>query len=412
MIPKPLAEIEWSDIQALREFGREEDDTIEFKSGFSGGSDFLAFSDAQRAKAVEGIAREAIAFLNGRGGDIVIGVREAANEHPKIEEITPVSNIDQAADRLAQSLAALIEPMQAVIGLRAIRQAAGETGGIIVVRCPSSLRAPHRFKPNRECYVRRGRSSVPMPMDEVHDLTLNRAFARSERDDLLERQFADFSGTRFGLHELGQDRAHFRICFMPQASGEIELDQSTLSNFLGNDPQVSNGNRMFRNDVAFQQLSPIWRPQLRGRIASGFYETNGDFQYSSKSIKRSMILSCDFSIRSNLEVNGVSKTGLYYDWIVGFLANSISSIKSVIAEHMIFATGKIRICVYFYEEYKLVLGERHWAHSHGLPVGTTLLPDFEIDSLESIDRVFQEAQIDICAIAGIECPQPFAFQIE
>ena len=33
MIPKPLNEIEWSDIEALRDSGREEDDTIEFPSG-------------------------------------------------------------------------------------------------------------------------------------------------------------------------------------------------------------------------------------------------------------------------------------------------------------------------------------------------------------------------------------------
>ena len=122
MIPKPLNEITWSDIEALRDSGREEDDMIEYKGSFSGGADFLAFNENQRNKAVDNIAKEAIAFLNGRGGDIIIGAKEAANDHPKIEAITPIANVDATADRLGQALAALIEPTQSVLGVRAVRQ--------------------------------------------------------------------------------------------------------------------------------------------------------------------------------------------------------------------------------------------------------------------------------------------------
>ena len=60
MIPKTLNEIEWADIEALRNSGREEDDTIEYKTSFSGGSDYLAFSDPKRAKAIEGVDRKSV----------------------------------------------------------------------------------------------------------------------------------------------------------------------------------------------------------------------------------------------------------------------------------------------------------------------------------------------------------------
>ena len=151
MIPKPLNEIEWSDIEALKDSGREEDDTIEFKGSFKGGSDFLAFNEKQQAEAVDSIAKEVIAFLNGRGGDVIIGASEFKNDHPKIEVLTPLQSVNATADRLAQSLAALIEPAQTVLGVRAIKQSGPDVEGIIVVRAPSSLRAPHRSKRTKNC---------------------------------------------------------------------------------------------------------------------------------------------------------------------------------------------------------------------------------------------------------------------
>lgn len=157
MIPKALTEIEWADLEALKESGREESDTIEFKGSFSGGgSDFLALTESQREKAVKGIAREVIAFLNGRGGDIIVGAEEADNAHPSIKEFRLLANVSATADRLAQALSATIEPYQAVLGVRAIRPETGDNG-VILLRAPASLRAPHRYTRDRECYIRRGR---------------------------------------------------------------------------------------------------------------------------------------------------------------------------------------------------------------------------------------------------------------
>ena len=76
MIPRDLQDIEWTDLQRLVSIGREEDDTIEFKRAFKGGDDYLALNDRQREQSLDALAREMLAFLNTRGGDLVVGVSE------------------------------------------------------------------------------------------------------------------------------------------------------------------------------------------------------------------------------------------------------------------------------------------------------------------------------------------------
>lgn len=410
MIPKPLNEIEWCDIEALRDSGREEDDTIEFKGSFKGGSDFLAFNENQQATAVDSIAKEVIAFLNSRGGDIIVGASEFKNDHPRIEALTSLRNVGATADRLAQSLAALIEPAQSVLSVRAIKQSDLDANGVIVIRAPSSLRAPHRSKRTKDCFIRRGRESVPMPMDEVQDLTLNRALARSERDNLLDSQFADLRGTRFGVIELSEDRVHFRVCFMPDKHDEIALDSPTLSTFLGTDPVVENGREKFRNDVAFRQLNSHWKPQLRGMNLTGHNEYNSDFQYCAKIIKRSGIMICDFATRASEDRFGSLQMYVHYDCLVGFLANSLHSMRDVVCQRPALTRGKIRIAAWFEEGHKLARGGRMGGQVYDLPVGGVSLPDFEVLGLESYDEIFRQAQIDFCAIAGLDCPNPYSFQ--
>lgn len=411
MIPKALNEIEWADLEALKDSGREESDTIEFKGSFSGGSDFLALSEAQRERSVKGIAREVIAFLNGRGGDIIVGAEEADNAHPSIKEFRLLANVSATADRLAQALSATIEPYQAVLGVRAIRPETGDNG-VILLRAPASLRAPHRFTRDRECYIRRGRESVPMPMDEIQDLTLYRSMARAERTELLDRQFADLSGGRFWNISLDKIRSHFRISFVPDQIGEVDLDQADLSAFFGGDPQLWRGEQTLRNEVAFSHLNAVWRPQLRGRVAIGHYPTSEELLFCSKSIRKSLVLSCDFAVNHPYDVRGSNQLIVHEAWILGFLANSINSIRSVLSRHEAYASGVIRLGVYSTGSQKLVTGDRHWEQVHSLPFGTTFIPDFEVSGLSDFDSIFEQVQIDICAMAGAECHATYAFTKE
>src|ERR1044072_4163430 len=133
MIPADLAAIAWADIESLVAAGREEDDTIEYKAQFKGGRDYLALNDKGKEQALDAVAREAIAFLNTRGGDVIIGIKEAGGARPRAAEITPVEHAPESVERLAGGLSAVIEPTQTNISVRAVSDPAASTAGVIVI---------------------------------------------------------------------------------------------------------------------------------------------------------------------------------------------------------------------------------------------------------------------------------------
>lgn len=404
MIPKPLNEIEWSDIEALRDSGREEDDTIEFKASFSGGSDYLEFNDAKRAKAIEGIAREAVAFLNGRGGDIVIGARKAANDHPKIEVITSVQNIDQTVDRLAQSLAALIEPAQTVLALRAIRRVDGDSDGVILVRCPSSLRAPHRFTPTKNCYVRRGRSSVPMPMDEIQDMSIRRSDLRMERREELERLTRSIGLNLSGRTNLPDCRFHVRSVFLPYQDQQIEIDDDLCSKLRGSDPVLVQSGKHEQIGVPFRNLEFQFSTILRGRrsekFANGFSQES-DFSFCSKDIRESGIITADFACRVSLDSNEGSKFGLYHGWIAGYVANTLLSFQKIAECRPELSEGFLSVAFHVCGQTVSRVGDNMWQSDYEWPQGTIELPIFEIGSPTDFAKVIDQVQTDAGSIIGI-----------
>ena len=411
MIPKPLNEIEWSDLEALRDSGREEDDTIEYKASFSGGSDYLALSPNEQIKAVNGLVKEAIAFLNGRGGDIVIGAKEAANDHPKIEAITPVSNIDATADRLAVSIAALVEPTQSVLGVRAIRKPEGANDGVIIVRAPSSLRAPHRSTRTNECYVRRGRASVPMPMDEVQDVAVRRADLRRERLQILSNHFADFDSNHVGRTALSAHRFHIRSVFMPLQDQEIEIDDALCAKLRGSDPVLKRGGTAEQIDLPFRYLDFKWKPVLRGKRIETLHtgmRSNEDFLFCAKEIRGSGVMLSDFACRVTIGESEANVTGFYGDWLAGYLANTLVSFGRVWSERPNMGQGMLRIATRSAGEIASVTNQGMWGDANvPWPKGMSVLPDFEIVDGESFLDSFPQAQIDVASIIGLELPNPF-----
>lgn len=413
MIPKPLNEIEWSDIEALRDSGREEDDTIEYKGGFSGGSDFLAFNDNQQKTAVDGIAKEALAFLNGRGGDIVIGVSEYKNDHPKIEKITPLNNVIATADRLAQSLSALIEPAQTVLTVRAIRLSDGTSDGLLIVRCPASLRAPHRSKRTKECYIRRGRESVPMPMDEVQDVTIRRADLRRERLQFLEVQFEDLDTERVGRSSLSAHRFHIRSVFVPFEEQQIEIDDVLCSALRGSDPSLVRFEKSEQISVPFRDISFSWQPVLRGKRLETLTEQawgKEDFIFCAKEVRSSGMLMSDFACRVSIDGNSASLTGFYHEWIAGYLANTLYSFRNVWKQKPELGQGVLRIAIRSAGSIISVVNEGTFSKRHiEWPRGVDVLPDFPISDGDDFLSIFKQSQIDAASVIGFDLKNPFEF---
>ncbi len=142
MVPAALSDIGWSDIERLIETGRAEDDTIEFKQSFKGGNDYAALNEKGREQSLDALVREVLAFLNTRGGDLIVGIRESDGSIAVAEEITPVANAYDTADRVARGLAAIIEPAQTSVAIRAVNHPSDASKGVLVdPRSPVSSRA-------------------------------------------------------------------------------------------------------------------------------------------------------------------------------------------------------------------------------------------------------------------------------
>ena len=411
MIPKPLSDIVWDDLVSLKESGREEDDSIEFKESLTGGDDLTALNENQRSKAVDAIAKEVIAFLNGGGGDILIGVRERKNDHPAIEQFTPISNALTSAERLAQALAAIIEPTQALVQIRAILQEQGDDG-VLVIRAPSSLRAPHRSRRTKEAFIRRGRASMPMEMEEIQNLTIRRSDVRREKLEQLDAQFSNFSSDQIGQVVLPQRRFRIRAVALPLVEHQVSIDRETLAAANPGDPLISRGGKNERIDVAFRLLDSNWRPVLRGRrIEShregGWHQDN--FMFAAKEIRENGVFAADFSCFASFGTGLGVTQGLYFEWIAGFAANFLSSMSRLIGLHPVLSSSVVRVGLSSKGDLSCLSGDGAWSTSWEWPNGEVFLPDIQVPRRDELNAAFAQWQIDCASIAGREYSSPYQF---
>jgi Putative DNA-binding domain len=410
VIPKPLNEIEWSDIEALRDSGREEDDTIEYKGSFSGGSDFLAFTDSQRIKAVEGVVREALAFLNGRGGDVLLGVREAKNDHPKIEEITPVANVVATVDRLAQSLAAVIEPTQSILGVKAVLKPGSDGNGVIVVRAPSSLRAPHRYTGNKECYIRRGRESVPMPMDEVQDVSVQRNRTRFERQTDLESLFDGFEDGVVRRERLGGTRFQIRVAYLPLALIQIDPSDDELRPLVDLSPAAFDDKGRVNIDNSYMRLSAIWRPVLRGRAQTSVRDAHDYLELIGREVRNSGCMILDVAWRHEHTVPGTSDVFqvVPISWLTDYLATTLSFVGGLTTRFPNAAPGLL--CARTFASGPIHFGmDRQGRQLLPLDHGVTKIEPFEINDPNDLNLAFKQLQYDLYSLVESLPPHVLSF---
>jgi Putative DNA-binding domain len=411
VIPKPLPAIAWSDILALKDSGREEDDTIEYKSSFSCGQDFLAVSDQQRKNATDDIAREVVAFLNGRGGDVLIGVKEASNENPVIETITPLANVLETADRLDSAIAALIEPKQAIIGVRAIRLTDVATDGVIVIRAPSSLRAPHRTSRDKECYIRRGSKSVPMPMDEIQDVTLGRAMRRSERNAMLDRLFIGHDEGKVGSQRLPHIRCAVRLAFVPEAETQIVISPQFLETLHTDDGRFYCKTIPDGKDFGKFEFDLTYRPALRGIENTYAWEPLADdmrdYTFRRLGIGENGTLTVDYAACSTSTYSGqVSVPHIPSDWIISFLGGALRILTRHSEFYPLLCPGTVRVSFEVAGDTLLSFGR--YQQNKMLPTGVTAIPDFSWSERGCADLIFAQLQKDLFNFVGIRAPEPWS----
>ena len=133
--------------------------------------DLPGTSDAE----VKEFLADVSSLANANGGDLLFGVEEEAGVAVRILGVK-VDNIDATILRLENMLRDCLEPRLSGARLRWIRLALNK--GVLAVRLPASLNAPHRisFKNSGRFYTRNSRGKYEM---DTHELRL--AFSASDQ---------------------------------------------------------------------------------------------------------------------------------------------------------------------------------------------------------------------------------------
>ena len=419
MIPKPLNEIEWSDIDALKLDERMEDDMLEFKQAFSveeNGvetfhSDYTALTKNQRKKANASIAKHVIAFLNGRGGDLILGIQEDSNESPFIKGITPLQNVIESSDRLGRAMAEIIEPHQTALSIRPVLSPVNDGSGILVLRASSSLRAPHRSGLSKNCYVRRGRDSVPMPMDEVQEMSVQRYSWRVDRLNLVEQLYDRFADGWVRRMQATGPRFQARLAYVPTTIQQIALDDQTIGSIFNQKPLVSGTQGTVNINNIFERLG-VWKPVLRGKAQANLHDDGvGDYlELMGREIRESGTIifdaawRCPHAVSVGTEVRQVVPV----QWIVDFLAHCLWSIRACGNAFPSSLPGFLVLRTNCVGPIYLGLDTRGY-NLTPFPNGIIELEPFEIFEFAEIDRAFQQLQLDIYAIIEKSPPYILAF---
>jgi hypothetical protein len=164
MIPKPLDEVQKSDIDALVAGRAAERRTLEYKELLPGTSD-----EEKRE-----FLYDASSFANAAGGDLIIGVRDQRDSNGKPTGIPESANglpgnlnISAEVSRLESILQSGIAPR--IPGVR-FREVAGfPSGPVLVVRVPKSWAAPHMvtYKGATRFYSRNSTGKYPLDVFEI-----------------------------------------------------------------------------------------------------------------------------------------------------------------------------------------------------------------------------------------------------
>ena len=196
---KPLDQLAQQDLEALAVAGAAESLFLEFKQDLAVEKGELTSRWAQgHTKSIpeaarDKIAKEICAFANADGGTLLLGVAETKETGApgRYEKAVPLPEAARLSDQLRRSLLDVIEPPLGRLEANAIIVANGN--GVVVLRVPSSMLAPHRVKGKTwQCYVRREDESKTMTMREIQDMVLQREASAQRIEQHFGRNVGPF----------------------------------------------------------------------------------------------------------------------------------------------------------------------------------------------------------------------------
>ncbi|HUS53599.1 MAG TPA: ATP-binding protein [Thermohalobaculum sp.] len=172
-----------------------ESDQLEFNGALparkGGNNDPWAEKRELSEAARNGLLEEIMAFANGHGGWLLVGVEETKEKPGKASSLKPIVDCSDLADRLRKTCRDCIDPPLPIVEIEGVEAESGGIG-VIVAYVPRSRAGPHRLTPSLHCYVRRHDSCEKMNMREIQDLTLNLTRGDAVVEQALERARARF----------------------------------------------------------------------------------------------------------------------------------------------------------------------------------------------------------------------------
>jgi hypothetical protein len=409
MITKALADLTRDDLLERLRTPWIEDEQLDFKStiphraahGHDPWRDARNISDHGRDQVLAAIS----AFANSYGGDLVIGVREAAESKPgAAEAFEPLPACEDAAQRLAQQATACIEPPLPALQVRAIPLEA-DGSGVVILRTPQSRMAPHRLTTNKECYHRVRHETRPMTMRQIQDLTLN----VSRGLEAVERKL-QVAATRFrdwvDQTPLPADNHRVALRFTAVPLSEIYVEH--VHNVEALRPALRRARlRLQPNHRDFGLTPPcdvsLWRPTLRASEAS---RSTGDW-HARVTVSCDGMINYEWLRHAPLQEQNGRQHVLYPGWYFALLVNVVEA-----ADRFRSAAGAAAV------EYALEIelnattnlpvlrfpGDR-FDPAGNFPGATTHFPRYVIGPSDSLQQIYTQAYRDFWNSIGIDTQQ-------
>lgn len=308
-----IRDVTFEDIATLCQEGVPESDSIEFKQELpAGGGERWALESCLLERARNKILEEVVAFANAHGGRLIVGISETEDRPARANEITPVPNCHELAERLAHAARDVVMPQIPLITVRGV-SAEGESNGCVVLDVQESPLAPHRLEGGvYQCYVRRADRSEKMTMREIQDLTVDR-LRGTER---VRERLNELAGRIQGA---APDSFCLQIVATPTTArinlpwnAERAAIQPVLQRFR------SHGGPL-EHSLPVQGLGSV-RPILRG------------WRWQDQRLRPllSFEIYWDGSVVSEFEVTQHQGDWMVFaDWIVSFAANCLNAIDQV-----------------------------------------------------------------------------------
>ena len=389
-LTKSIGELTSQDVEELISLEVQEGETVEFKEA-------LSSNDHKNS-----ILKEVVAFANGYGGRIFIGIAERSGSPSIAAEVRPVLDCANLADQIGRACADLIDPP--VLSLDVHGVATEQDGsGVIVIDVPRSIRAPHMSRRGHRAYRRRGSESVPMDMRDIQDMVLrgNSRYTEIETEFYRrEREFANYLSSLQGIAGFGYC---LRLSFVPM--DEIDLGRRYRNPDII--PDLAHLSATFSHSpterfwIQFPQQYFENRPTVRGvsRRNNSFIRDRG------RDVLKMDIWSnggLETWFGQNEETNGTLR--LYADWLVKLFANGLRNIERIRrianlpsvaygSEAKLSVFGK-PVILYDFGEIEIL------THRGSISIGDHVLPCSEVGPIDDFNGLVNQFVEDWFNVAG------------